>query len=351
MVGGVFFGPPGWQLPDLPPIQMDRHDRSVPRPSNRRELYDFLTAVDLRQTHPQIPSLASQVAAVGGRKIKKIVINALSLIPESRIGAICARIAPPEILAGINLIADIFSSPPMMLVYERSDRPHLRPVLKPAAARCRPLALVSRYPAAHPTILGRIVAGSRSVDPLDEGILSVDILTCLLLGKSLLHGTRCSHRPVQIFMTGISPRVVWAEIGSPARDVFLRAGIDPGAMQCIVNGMLSGYELDLAAATVDPAVETLALRLRPEPETPVDCIRCGWCVQTCPVAINPAALYAAQCLHDGVAQADPRDALACIDCGLCTYICPSRLPLAECLQDMRNRVEFNLVSVAGGSSV
>ena len=351
MIGGIYFGPPGWHLPDIPTVTMDPRRDPPPHPADRRQLCDYLAAAGLSQTHPQFPSLANQTASVSGRKIKKIIISALSIIPESRIGAICAKINPAEILAGMDLMTTVFSSPTTVLAYERIDHRELRPLLKAARSRCRLLPLVSRYPAAHPAILARIITGCRSADPLEEGILTVDLLTCLLLGRSLLHGTLCSHRPVQIFMAGVSPRVVWAKIGSSVRDVFLQAGIDPGAMQCIANGLLTGREIDPATVKVDSALETLALRLRPEPESPVDCIRCGWCVQTCPVAINPAALYAAQCLNDGVAQANPRDAMACIDCGLCTYICPSRLPLAACIEDMRNRIEFNLVSVAGDSSV
>ncbi|MGC8560421.1 MAG: 4Fe-4S dicluster domain-containing protein [Phycisphaerae bacterium] len=351
MIGGIYFGPPGWHLPEIPPVTMDQSRDPAPPPADRRQLCDYLAAADLGQTHPPFPSLADLTASVSGRKIKKIIISALSIIPESRIGAICAKINPAEIMAGIDLITGIFSSPTTVLAYERSDHREMRPLLKLARTRCRLLPLVSRYPAAHPAILARIVAGCRNADLLEDGILPVDLLTCLLLGRSLLHGTRCSHRPVQVFLSGVTPRVVWAKIGSPIQDVFSQAGIDPGAMQCIANGLLTGREIDPATAKMDGTLETLALRLRPEPEASVDCIRCGWCVQTCPVAINPAALYAAQCLHDGVAQADPREAMACIDCGLCTYICPSRLPLAACIEDMRNRIEFNLVSVAGDSSV
>ena len=351
MIGGIYFGPPGWQLPEIPPVSMDQIPDPAPRPTNCRELCEYLAAVELGRTHPQLPSLADQTAAVGERQINEILISAVSLIPESRIGALAATINPAEIIEGIDLIAGIFSSPAIVFAYERSDHREMRPLLKVARNRCRLLPLVSRYPAAHPAILARIVAGCRSQDPLDEGILSVDLLTCLLLGRSLSHGTRCSHRPVQIFMAGVSPRVVWAKLGSPVREVFIHAGIDPGAMECIANGMLTGREIDPATAKVNSALETLALRPLPKPETSVDCIRCGWCVQTCPVAINPAALYAAECLHDGVAQADPRDALACIDCGLCTYICPSRLPLAGSIEEVRKRTEFNLISLAEGSSL
>ncbi len=351
MVGGIYFGPPGWKLPNIPAGPMKALPAPLERPTNRLELRSFLTQIDLHQTHPQVPSLVSQVATIGGQKIKKLIINGLSLTPESRLGAICAHLDAEAIMTAVELIQQIFSAPPTLLVFDRSDRLDVRPLLRIVRGRCQPVGLTTRYPAAHPTILARILGGCRVVDPLEEGIMSVDWLTCLLLGRALRQTASCSHRPVQIFIAGHAPRVLWAQIGAPLREIFAQAGVDPGALQCIANGMLTGAELDLDAAAMEMTIETLALRPIPQLETAVDCIRCGWCVQSCPAAINPASLYAAQCLHDGVALADPRDALACIDCGLCTYICPSRLPLSASIEEMRNRIEFNLVSAVGGSSI
>lgn len=351
MLGGIYFGPPGWQLPEIAAVPMNALPAPLDRPTNRLELRTFLTQIDLDQTHPKIPALASQVESMGGQKVKKLIINGLSLIPESRIGAICARLDAEAIMTAVELIQRIFSAPPTLLVFDRSDRRDVRPLLRIVRGRCQPVGLTARYPAAHPTILARILGGCRVVDPLEEGIVSVDWLTCLLLGRALLQPVRCSHRPVQIFIAGYAPRVLWAQVGAPLRDVFAQVGIDPGAMQCIANGMLTGEELNLAVAPMDMTVETLALRPISHSEAAVDCIRCGWCVQSCPAAINPASLYATQCLHEGVALADPHDSLACIDCGLCTYICPSRLPLSASIQEMRNRIEFNLVSAVGDSSV
>lgn len=351
MVGGIYFGPPGWKLSAIPPAPADKAPPSLERPTNRLEMLAYLNNIALPPTHPQIPALVAQLNAIGDRQISKLIISGLSLVPESRIGAICAQLDAEAIVAAIELIAQIFSSPPTLLVFDRSDRRDLRSLLRMARKRCRLLGLVTRYPAAHPAVLARTTSGCRAVDPVAEGIVSVDLLSCLLLGRALQNRARSSHRPVQIFTTGHVPRVIWAAIGAPVRDIFLQAGIDPGAMQCIANGMLAGRELNLSTALMQWDIETLALRPFPKLEVAVDCIRCGWCVQSCPTAINPAALYASQRLHEGVALADRRDSLACIDCGLCSYICPSRLPLSASIAEMRNEIEFNLVLAAGGSSI
>ncbi len=73
---------------------------------------------------------------------------------------------------------------------------------------------------------------------------------------------------------------------------------------------------------------------------PVACIRCGWCVEDCPVGLNPAELT-------DVAQRRRFDraaslfAHACIECGLCTYVCPSQLPLADAARVVKTKVALS----------
>ena len=62
---------------------------------------------------------------------------------------------------------------------------------------------------------------------------------------------------------------------------------------------------------------------KPEPG-----IRCGWCVEVCPVGCHPAELLDAVA-HRGAVRAHRFGLDACVECGLCTRVCPSRLPLTE----------------------
>ena len=61
---------------------------------------------------------------------------------------------------------------------------------------------------------------------------------------------------------------------------------------------------------------------------PKNCIRCGECVDVCPMGLEPHLLMnlAEKGMYEKAAQ---EDILTCIECGSCSYVCPSHRPLLD----------------------
>jgi electron transport complex protein RnfC len=58
------------------------------------------------------------------------------------------------------------------------------------------------------------------------------------------------------------------------------------------------------------------------------CIRCGRCLDACPVFLNPADLAAlAQAARYD--EMEPMHLADCMLCGSCSYVCPSSIPLSQ----------------------
>jgi electron transport complex protein RnfC len=128
-----------------------------------------------------------------------------------------------------------------------------------------------------------------------------------------------------------------APLGATLRDVAAFAGVAPAAS--LFRGGTPPRDLRLTGGAVVAGSELTAYASPPEPEiNPDACIRCGWCVDACPVHIQPAGLLeAAQ--RDDHELAEDSGLDACIDCGVCNYVCPSRLPLLNGIRLLRHRRE------------
>ncbi|GAB4157373.1 MAG: electron transport complex subunit RsxC [Planctomycetota bacterium] len=97
--------------------------------------------------------------------------------------------------------------------------------------------------------------------------------------------------------------------------------------------IFGGPMMGLSQATIDiPLAKgnsgVLALISNASAFEPRMCIRCGRCVDHCPMGLVPSMLSllseAGQLLEMEHARA-----LDCIECGVCTYICPSRRPIVQ----------------------
>ena len=60
----------------------------------------------------------------------------------------------------------------------------------------------------------------------------------------------------------------------------------------------------------------------------VACIRCGRCLDACPMRLNPSALsiFIERMRFD---EAQEYNVMDCIECGCCAFVCPSRRPLVH----------------------
>ena len=59
------------------------------------------------------------------------------------------------------------------------------------------------------------------------------------------------------------------------------------------------------------------------------CIRCGYCLDACPISLNPSDLGVLAKNHEYQRMADERHLMDCFECGSCSFVCPSHIPLVQ----------------------
>ena len=75
----------------------------------------------------------------------------------------------------------------------------------------------------------------------------------------------------------------------------------------------------------------------PRPSLEYPCIRCGRCVENCPMTLVPTQL-ARYVKFDDLTAAEKWGVLDCVECGCCQYICPSKIPLVHWMRVGKNRI-------------
>jgi H+/Na+-translocating ferredoxin:NAD+ oxidoreductase subunit C len=65
-----------------------------------------------------------------------------------------------------------------------------------------------------------------------------------------------------------------------------------------------------------------------KPQQSYPCIRCGHCLDACPVFLNPQIL-GQLALAERYEEMESHHLLDCMLCGCCGYTCPSNIPLTQ----------------------
>jgi len=111
-------------------------------------------------------------------------------------------------------------------------------------------------------------------------------------------------------------------------------GLPVTAAKFISGGPMMGK----AVSNIDASVlkGTSAFLLLTEEETkrqPEDsCIRCGKCVEVCPMGLEPYLLNTLSRMGGQEAELEKNDIQDCIECGCCLYTCPAHIQLLDVIR-------------------
>ncbi|HBO43460.1 MAG TPA: electron transport complex subunit RsxC, partial [Planctomycetaceae bacterium] len=101
----------------------------------------------------------------------------------------------------------------------------------------------------------------------------------------------------------------------------------------VAGGPMMGFSISDLRSPVTKGTSGITAMTRCEIEQAREtaCVRCGRCVQVCPMNLVPAKL--AQAVRaDNVELLDTYHITACMECGSCAYVCPASLPLVQLLR-------------------
>jgi electron transport complex protein RnfC len=173
--------------------------------------------------------------------------------------------------------------------------------------------------------------------PLDVHALCVNVATAAEIGHLLPHGRGILERVVTVTGPAVVRRGNYrVPIGTPLRFLLEAVGVEEDVSRVFLGGPMMGS----AAPSLDVAVTkgTSGVVAYGESESERThrkvhpCIRCGYCVDACPIFLEPWQLVSLARNGDYARMADEFHLMDCFECGSCSYVCPSHIPLVQQLR-------------------
>lgn len=179
-------------------------------------------------------------------------------------------------------------------------------------------------------ITGREVPSGRL--PMDVGCIVQNVGTVFAIYEAVMKNKPLFERIVTVSGDECqNPQNFRVRIGTPASWLIEKCGgISDGTAQVIFGGPMMGtsaVNVNAPITKLTSGILLLSDRLsHKEPEQ--DCIRCGKCVDACPVGLRPF-LIARYTKENMINELRDINVLDCIECGSCAYVCPARIPLLD----------------------
>ena len=181
------------------------------------------------------------------------------------------------------------------------------------------------------SVLGREVPSGGL--PIDVNVVVVNVATTAEIGRLLPHGRGIQERVVTITGPGVKKKGNYLiPVGTPLRYVLEEVGVDEQVSEVYMGGPMMGVavsNLDISIVKGTSGIVVFDSKDVKRPQKIYPCIKCGACVDACPLSLNPSRLGILAKFEAYDQMAEDYNLMDCFECGSCSYVCPSHIPLVQ----------------------
>jgi electron transport complex protein RnfC len=243
-----------------------------------------------------------------------------------------------ELMDGTAILQHFVKAEKIYIAIE-ANKPDAIALLKAEASKTdmpvKVVALQVKYPQGAEKMMITAILGDEVPSgklPLDVGTMVSNVGTIVAMSQYFRHSQPLIERVVTVSGTAVRrPTNVLVPIGTPMRQVVEYCG---GITYTNPRILLGGPMMGMVQKHLDVPVlkGTSGILLLTDAEvqdlTTYNCIRCGRCLDACPLFLNPArmALYVRKGLWEELEEINVMD---CFECASCSFVCPSAIPLVQ----------------------
>ncbi|MBQ8663795.1 MAG: electron transport complex subunit RsxC [Eubacterium sp.] len=271
------------------------------------------------------------------KNVDTLIANACECEPYITADDTLLRTTPDHVLRGMKILHQVLQPKRVVLAVEDNKQAAIEMVKKhlPDFPEIELQVLPTRYPQGAEKQLIQALTG-REVPPgklpVSVNCAVFNVSTYAAIYKAVCLGMPLTQRFVTVSGEAIEcPQNFVVRIGTPFEQLIKEAGgLNDLTERVISGGPMMGIAQSDLSVPVLKATNSILCLLKDKngaAENPV-CIRCGKCVDACPMKLQPLYLYRYQ-KAGNLKELERLNVMDCIECGSCAFTCPGKLPLVE----------------------
>ena len=265
-------------------------------------------------------------------KVDTVIINAGECEPYITADDRLCREHPAELMKGLKLIMKIFGLSEGHIGIEDNKPEAIKALKEHLLDGIKLDVLPAKYPQGAEKQLIYAVTGREVPSgglPAAVGCAVFNAATCKAIHDVIYDGMPLIKRIVTV--SGdilMEPRNLLVPIGTSFNDLLNACGHSENPYKVLSGGPMMGVaQYDLSVPTIKGVNAVTVLGRKNEYAVEdVRCLRCGKCIDACPMKLMPVLMYKALQSND-VEEMKANNLMDCIECGSCAYTCPASVPL------------------------
>lgn len=288
-----------------------------------------------------------------GKKAECLIINGAECEPYLTSDNRIMIERSSEIIMGVAIMSRLLGGCPVVIAIEENKEEAIMKMssalssLKKSTDVCSKLeirTLRKKYPQGGEKQLIDAVMQRRVPSgglPIDVGAVVQNVATALAVYEAVQ-----KNKPlISNVMTVTSDEMILQHnflfrIGTPLSFIASYAGgVPPQAAKIISGGPMMGKAVSNIDATTVKGTSSLLFLTSEQTRrrAPSACVRCGRCIDVCPMGLEPYLLFKLSSVGD-MSQLEDNSVQDCIECGCCVYSCPSAVPLLDLIRPAKSAV-------------
>jgi electron transport complex protein RnfC len=270
-------------------------------------------------------------------KVHTILLNGCECEPYLTTDHRVMAEQPDRVFLGLRIMMQALGVTKAVVGIERNKPDAIEAMTKaaPKDLDAKVLPLTVKYPQGAEKMLVESVLGVEVPSgklPSAVGALVQNVASAATIAEVFETGLPLVERVVTVTGRGIrKPGNFVIPVGTRLRDVIeFCGGFTDDAREIVFGGPMMGQSqgnLDVPLTKGTTGVVVLAADEIVQHES-YNCIKCGRCLEACPVYLNPSLLGRLAKKNRWLDMEDQR-LWDCMVCGCCSYVCPSNIPLSQ----------------------